>query len=450
MVLGGDWVEVAAILAGGLIAGVGGFVLAAKPGSPLHRLFFVLALLDGASTALYAASQLAPTKAMADALRFAYWIAFLPFLACLAGFGVIFPRPPLAKWRAWAAIGAIGLAGAALMALVLARPAWFWTTSVANGAVAFAAAPAGNVAAALFELTVAGLVARLTLHLLRERSESYRAQEAYVLGGMTLAYAPGATTALVTTLAASAAGLWTGRLDRIVARDAFALLALALVVSAALLLARGRRGQRATRFALGCYAAVVVLSVLALAAPGVALTRIARVLGFLVYPLLLGYAIARYEVFDIDAKLRRAATVTVATVVLAGAFVILENLAQGIVQDDVLGMPSGVVTNSVAAILTTLLFIPVSQVARKVGARVVPRLTLDEERARKVEVYRHAVEGALADGIVEPDESRTLQHLRIGLGLTQAEHDLVVAEVMAQASATSPEAPGDAQVPPAL
>lgn len=442
------WVDAAAIGAGALIAGVGIFVLAAKPRSPLHRLFFALALLDGASTALYAASVLAPSLAAGNALQLAYWIAFLPFVACLAGFGVLFPRPPRARWRTHAALAAIGLVAAALLALLLARPAWFWSASFANGRVALVAGPAGNLVSALFEATVAGLVARLTLGLLRDGSGSRRAQDAYVLGGMTLAYAPGATIALLATLTASAAGLWTGRLDRVLARDAFALLVVALLASAALLVrARLRGGRREASFVLGCFAGVLALTLTSLLFPASAPTRLPRVAAFVAYPLLLGYAIARWEVFDIDARLRRAAIVSVATAALGALFVLAQNVAQALVQDHLAeGIPDAFVASSLAALLTAALSIPVVRLSRRLGERFLPRMSVDAERARKREIYRHALEGALDDGIVEPRESRTLQALRATLGLDEADHEAILAEVRAAGRPRAPP-PAPPQAP---
>jgi hypothetical protein len=132
----------------------------------------------------------------------------------------------------------------------------------------------------------------------------------------------------------------------------------------------------------------------------------------------LGYVLARYQLFDIDLRLKRG----IAQSTVAGAFVVVfflvSNLAQNLVSDQY-----GQFVGLGAAALLAFLDKPLKQFAERVAQLAMPgvrddALYLD---ARKREVYRSALERVLVDGKVTPDEDVLLRGLQKSLGLTAKE-----------------------------
>lgn len=420
--------NLAGLTAGALIFGVGVFVLVAKPRSGLHQLFFLLALMDGASTLLFGLAAMSADARISAYFEATYWYHFVAFVALLAIFGLAFPawRGRRAVLRSSVGLVAVSAAGV-LAAYVLDREV-LWATD--GGGIVVA--PLGNAVNVVFVATIALLGLRLTRVVLREPSPSHRRQGAYVLGGMMLAFAPYPATLAFQALTRVGTTYLSPRLDGAFAYWAFAAVTVALAASA-WMLARAPRehARKERRFVLACYGGVLALALVALAFRAVEVSRVLRTLALLAYPLLLGFAIVRYEVFDIDRKLRRAATVTLVSVALTVGFILAENAVEGMLQDNLAGaVSSQFVAGSVAAILAGLAFVPVLKASRKVSARILPELSRDELHERKLEIYRHSLAGAYADGIVREGESRTLKALRESLGITQAEHEMLIRDVV--------------------
>jgi hypothetical protein len=429
-----SWVDIVGLTAGILIIGVGTFVFTAKPHSWLHRLFFVLALMDGASTILFTLALAALGTEMTFYFLGTYFYHWIAFIALLALFGASFPKPIASRRLRIAIVGGIVLVSTVGILVYLLDHALFWTP-VSGSAFPAVLSPMGNMVTNLFMVAMAFLVLRLTFLMLRETSELHRRQGAYVLGGMALAYLPGPWTVLVQDVAARGlAPFFDGRWDRIVTHWVALLAAGAMLASIALLALRPLRveARDERRFIFGCYAGVGLLSVAALAGPSEILGVTLRRLSLLAYPVLLGFAIARYEVFDIDRQLRRAATVSLAAVGLTVSFVLAENALENVLASRLFGgIPSVAVSGSVAAIVTAFAFVPVARASRKAASRIVPELSHDELQARKLEIYRHSLAGALADGILKEGESRTLAALRSSLGISDADHARMLSEVAA-------------------
>lgn len=168
------------LTAGVLVLGVGVFVLAARPNSGVNRTFFLLALADGASTILFGSSYAVETPALATYFRATYWYFFLLFIALLASFGVLFPRPFHRRGTTPAALALIGVVTLALALLYARRHDLFWSARLVDGRVVYAMEPLGNVAQIAFAGATAFLGARMTLLVLHEPSPSHRRQAAFV------------------------------------------------------------------------------------------------------------------------------------------------------------------------------------------------------------------------------------------------------------------------------
>ena len=135
---------------------------------------------------------------------------------------------------------------------------------------------------------------------------------------------------------------------------------------------------------------------------------------------LIVYAIARYQLFDIDLRVKHAATALGALVAAGGLAAAAWAIVRGIgVTPTLRALVVG------AALLVAL--VPLWRVARSVADRVAPRVSREGDHLylRKLEVYRAAVESRAS----EP----TLAELRSKLGLTEREHDVVVNMALARA-----------------
>lgn len=146
------------------------------------------------------------------------------------------------------------------------------------------------------------------------------------------------------------------------------------------------------------------------------LSNIAPMLVALVYLALLAYGVLRVQLFDLDLKLKLALERgTIGAVIAAGFFVGSELLEAVIpVEGTVLGL-------GVAGIIVLLLR-PLERFAEGVADRVMGgvRETPAYIESRKHEVYRAAVEGAVADGLVSEREREILARVRAELGIDEA------------------------------
>lgn len=413
---------------------IGAFVLAARPRSPLHIGFFLFALADGASTILYELRDMAVDDATKVWAMFLYFGAFIAFVVLLLGFGLLFPRPAVPPRAVPFLVGGLALVGVLAATVYSLDHTLFWRAVRQNGVVAFPQTVAGRLVLTLFVLATFLVLARMMIETRRSTSPSRRRQSALVLGGMAFAYAPYATTSVIFGLREGAsASFLSSQPATAVAYWGYALiLATVILVAADVAL---RRDVPERRVIGACLGGVLVLTLLAVAVPGS--TPVAQNLGLLAYPTLLGYAILRYDALDIDARLRKAAVAGLATAAVAVLFVIAESLVQQSLEARVGGVVGSLtIAAIVAALVSAALALPFARAARRIARRVAPAPTQDELARRRIEIYRHSLEGALEDGL-DPEENRALDRLRESLGLTIEDHAAVVAGIRAQQPTTS-------------
>lgn len=430
------------LVAGALIMMVGAFVFTAKPASTLHRLFFVLAMLDGASTIFFGLALMADSPVDRRVFFATYYYHFLAFLTLLGIFGLVFPRPIFGgRGGSLLRIGAPLLAGGGLIALYVTNHDLFWVSDASNVLFGVRMAPLGNLLNIAFGALPALLVLRFTNAFAREESVSHRRQATYVLAGMVIAYAPFPTTVVMQALATSPASFVSGRPDRILSYWSFAVVVVLLVASAIKVLRDHRPHVRAERkFMQGAYGVVAMFTLGALVFPTDLVGALIRSVALLAYPLLLGYAIVRYEVFDIDRRLGRAATYSVVAAVMGLGFILGENLLQDQLSEFI-ETDSAFLRGSLAAIGAAAISAPAAKFADKLRRRVLPEPTESDLDARKREIYLHSLEGAMADGILAANESRALAALRESLDITAEEHEALLSRILArQASAKAPSA----------
>ena len=418
--------------AGVLVILVGAFVVYARPGAAVSRAFLVLALADGLSTLAARLAPMATDAPLRSGLVWAYWLSYVPFVAALAAFGLTFPLPRgAATRRIWSV--AAGAAALLLLALVL-RPAWFFTPTDLQG-IPFRYEPLGLATTLFFVATTGVVLWKLSLDAVAGRAASQRRQAAVLFAGLALSNAPYAGALLMSAFATGAfsAGPWPIRafyLGLLVFGAAF----LGLVARVA---AGTRFDREDRRIMLAGAIGVVALSLASFLMPGGAGGSLLRALGLLAYPILIAYAIVRYDVFDIDAKVRKALVFPLTVGALGVVFVLVGSLVENAIQARLAPDADASMWSMIpAALASALLLKPVVRASERALQRVLPSPSEETARRRAVEMYGHSLAAAMDDGALDVVESRALKALRRALEITPEEHEALVRELTAGSSAT--------------
>ncbi|MGQ0536810.1 MAG: hypothetical protein ACT4PT_12160 [Methanobacteriota archaeon] len=142
--------------------------------------------------------------------------------------------------------------------------------------------------------------------------------------------------------------------------------------------------------------------------------------------LALSYAILRYQLFEIDLKLkwtvRRGTLVAVFVAVAVAAFAVVEQWLE----------QYGVVAAAVAAGVMVLAIRPLERAADRLADRAMPGVvdTAEYRTVRKREVYRAAIESAIQDGVITDGERNVLATLQDQLGLAASDALALEREVL--------------------
>lgn len=130
--------------------------------------------------------------------------------------------------------------------------------------------------------------------------------------------------------------------------------------------------------------------------------------------LLVVYGIVKYQLFDIDVKIKLGVKrTTVAGAFLATTFVVAQ-LVQAFA-----GLAFGAIAGAVAAGLLLFALAPLQRMAERISDAAMPRVhnTAEYRTVRKREVYLAAVESAMEDGNITERERSVLATLADQLGL---------------------------------
>lgn len=154
---------------------------------------------------------------------------------------------------------------------------------------------------------------------------------------------------------------------------------------------------------------------------------------------LLVYAILRFELFDLDRKVKRG---LLAAAAAAGVLALGAGLAQaleGFAAPAVLGVGAAQVVLAASVVAA---FLGTPRLSARLSRRVLPRLDApDHIEARRLEVYEAALAQAVEEGALEA-RGRFLHDLRGRLGISESEHALLLRLVQApRAGAPGPGAP---------
>lgn len=207
------------------------------------------------------------------------------------------------------------------------------------------------------------------------------------------------------------------------------LLALGLATATLVRAPRGSIARRQTKYYLVAFGAfdatmalILLLTPLGALDPANPLWMVTNVaafaFGIATSAILVGYGILRYQLFDLDIKIKLG----VRRGALAGAFLATFFVASQLVEAFA-GETFGVVGGAVSAGLLLFALDPLQQLAARVADTTMPRVqdTAEYRTVRKREVYRAAIESAMLDGIVSEKERDVLATLQDHLGLSASE-----------------------------
>ncbi len=135
------------------------------------------------------------------------------------------------------------------------------------------------------------------------------------------------------------------------------------------------------------------------------------------YFLLLAYAVMRFQLFNIDLKVKFVLQQSTVGALIIGGFIVGSEVLESFVP------VSGVVLNIIVAIAILIVLRPIQRLALRMTNRVMHSVQNTPEYLglRRLEVYRAALEGAFKDGLITEKERSILDHLRDNLGISQVE-----------------------------
>ncbi|HET6403063.1 MAG TPA: serine/threonine-protein kinase [Candidatus Thermoplasmatota archaeon] len=413
-----EWWAWTNVVSGLAMAALALLLLAANPRKDWNRLFALFAGFWGVQIVAANAARLVPTEALA---RFA-GEASLAFLIPLPFFAAAFASSFAAgRVSAGAAVAFLAPALVSLGLLFLA-PALLLDRVQPNDAEGGYSLVWGPAFPAL---VVAPLYASLfyALFLLVRRLASAEGviesrRVAFVLAAIGVFVAFNIPVQLV-RFGTGQATEAPGRAFEGLTISAVMLVGLVLLAFVALRLRRLEKPE--ARGALVAIGIATLLGFLVDAAPALLGVRVELVgIVRVVSVAMIVYAIARYQLFDIDLRVKHAMTAVAALVAAGAVAAAVWVLVRGLGATPTLrGWLVG------AGALVAL--VPLWRVARSVADRVAPRVSREGDHLylRKLEVYRAAVESRAPES--------ALAHLREKLGLTQRDHDVVVNLALARA-----------------
>jgi hypothetical protein len=134
----------------------------------------------------------------------------------------------------------------------------------------------------------------------------------------------------------------------------------------------------------------------------------------LAVPLIVTYAILRYQLFDIDLRVKSTIHRSAIVGVFGAAFFVGSQLLEKLIPVD------GILLGIGLAALIALALKPIERLAHRLVDRMLPTVQKSPEYVadRKLEVYRVAVESALEDGDITLKERSILDRLRSKLAIT--------------------------------
>lgn len=157
---------------------------------------------------------------------------------------------------------------------------------------------------------------------------------------------------------------------------------------------------------------------------------------YALYVPLLAYGVLRHQLLEIDLKLRFALTQGAVGAMIAGTFLVVSEALESIVPVE------GVVTAIVLAVVIAVILRPAQKVAERFANQLMPGVTPTRGylHERRLNVFRSALEGAIADGEITQNEEAILSRLRVQLEITKDEEQTLRRSVLQSAGSRRSEA----------
>lgn len=143
---------------------------------------------------------------------------------------------------------------------------------------------------------------------------------------------------------------------------------------------------------------------------------------------LLAYGVLRFQVLDVDLKLKWTVQRGTLAAAFGATFFVVAQLVQNVASTTL-----GVVGGATAAGLLLFAIQPLQRAADRVADVALPRVAATPEylASRRLEVYRAAVESAIEEGGIDAKERAILDRLQAKLGLPRQDATRVEAAVLA-------------------
>jgi hypothetical protein len=135
-----------------------------------------------------------------------------------------------------------------------------------------------------------------------------------------------------------------------------------------------------------------------------------------ILPVMIAYAVVRYQLFDIEVKLKLTIKNSTIGAIFVAVFFIISETAQQVFSATIMGPYLGIV----GAGFLLLAISPLQQLAERVASASVPHAKAIKDLSQKERhrLFRDHVQLAWADGSLTIKERRLLDHLRERLGLS--------------------------------
>lgn len=142
----------------------------------------------------------------------------------------------------------------------------------------------------------------------------------------------------------------------------------------------------------------------------------------------IGYAMLRWQLFDIDLRIRAGISRAALASFFVATFVIVAQLAQNYLTGAL-----GWLVGGLAAGVLLVALRPLERIAERLASRAMPGVAPTNEYLafKKLDVYRAAVESALEAGGIDVKERTMLDRLREKLGVAATDANAVEAEIRA-------------------
>ena len=142
-----------------------------------------------------------------------------------------------------------------------------------------------------------------------------------------------------------------------------------------------------------------------------------QALVYCVYFLLLAYAVLRFQLFNIDLKVKFVLQQSTVGALVIGGFIVGSEVLESFVP------VSGTILNIVVAVAILIVLRPMQRLALRMTNSLMRSVQNTPEYlgVRRLVVYRAALEEVVEDGLVPDKERRSLNHLPYDLGISPGE-----------------------------